>query len=254
MLTEERHRYILNEINKHNMVGIKDLEKELNCSLSTVRRDLSELEELGLLVRVHGGAKRVYTLEDEMKMEDKSTENIHEKIRIAKLAASLIDEKDTIYLDAGTSTYEMIPYLKEIKSLLVVTNGVKHADFLIDNEIETILIGGKIKRKTKAIIGSVSLSQLEEYRFNKTFLGINGIDIEFGYTTPDPEEASLKKKAGSLSNKTYILADHTKFDKVNFSKVADLEDYILLTNKVEKKQDTRKSVYNKSTKILEAEK
>ncbi|MDN6196074.1 MAG: DeoR/GlpR family DNA-binding transcription regulator, partial [Atopostipes suicloacalis] len=229
-------------------------EKEMDCSTSTVRRDLSELEERSLLVRVHGGAKRVYTLEAEMEMKDKSTKNIHEKRDIAQYASSFIDEKDIIYLDAGTSTYEMIPFLKEIKDLLVVTNGVMHADFLIDQQVETILIGGRIKRETKAIIGSTSLSQLEGYRFNKTFLGINGVDVEFGYTTPDPEEANLKKKAALLANKTYVLADHTKFDKVNFAKVGDLEDFILITNKVDGDERSKKITNDAGIKILEVEK
>lgn len=91
----------------------------------------------------------------------------------------------------------MIPYLTKKEDILVVTNGVMHSQLLADYEIPTILIGGMIKGKTKAIIGAVALKQLKEYRFNKAFLGINGIDKEFGYTTPDIEEAVLKKKLES---------------------------------------------------------
>lgn len=254
VLTEERHEYILEQINKADMVSIKELEKAMNCSVSTVRRDLSQLEKKGLLIRVHGGAKRIYTLESEMEMKDKSTKNVQEKNIIAKFAASFINDKDIIYLDAGTSTYQMIPYLKEIKDLLVVTNGVDHANQLLNHQIKTIIIGGRIKRKTKAIIGSTSIDQLGQYRFNKTFLGINGVDIEFGYTTPDPEEANLKKKAAGLSNKTYVLADHTKFGKVNFSKVADLEDFTLLTDKVDKDKIYNNKSYGKKANIMEASK
>lgn len=253
MLTEERHQYILGKLNKENTVKIKDLEKEMNCSLSTVRRDLSELEEENLLVRIHGGAKRVYTLSNEIEVSEKSGKNIQEKKSIGKFAASFVKEEDTIYLDAGTTTYEMIPFLKDTQNILVVTNGIKHANRLIDYGISTILIGGQIKAKTKAIIGSVSLGQLEKYRFNKTFLGINGIDIEFGYTTPDPEEAAIKRLAANLSNKAFILADHTKFGKVNFVKVSELEDYIIITDQTGKNRKQNKKIeeknYSKWTKI-----
>lgn len=252
MLTEERHIYILDKIKNNNMVKIKELEKELNCSISTVRRDLLELEEQNLLVRVHGGAKRVYTLADEQEVQEKSTKNVQEKINIARLAATQVNENDVIYLDAGTTTYEMIPFLEEIKNLLVVTNGVKHADHLVNHGISAFLIGGQIKPETKAIIGSVAVAQLAEYRFNKAFLGINGIDIEFGYTTPDPEEAFLKKKAALLANKTFILADYTKFDQVNFAKVGELEDYFIITNEVKEQTKKRKAEYDQWTKILEA--
>lgn len=254
VLTEERHDYILKKLNRENTVKIKDLEKEMNCSISTVRRDLSELEEQNLLVRIHGGAKRVYTLSSEMEVTEKSTKNIQEKKDIARLASSLVEEEDIIYLDAGTTTYEMIYFLKDIQKLQVVTNGIKHAELLIDFGIATILIGGQIKATTKAIVGSVSLEQLSNYRFNKTFLGMNGIDVEFGYTTPDPEEAALKRMAVSLSNKTFVLADHTKFDKVNFVKVSDLEDCMIITDRIGENQENEEKDYRKRTKIWEASK
>lgn len=252
MLTEERHDYILKKLNRENTVKIKDLQKEMNCSLSTVRRDLAELEEQNLLVRVHGGAKRVYTLASEMEMAEKSTKNIHEKKEIGKLAASFVEDEDIIYLDAGTSTYEMISYLQDIQKLLVVTNGIKHADALINLNIPTILVGGQVKATTKAVIGAVALEQLDNYRFNKIFLGINGIDEEFGYTTPDPEEAAMKSMAIKHSNKSFVLADHTKFNKVNFVKVSDLEDCIIITDKIGDKQKDKAKEYKKMTKIWEA--
>lgn len=145
----------------------------------------------------------------------------------------------------------MIPFLRNIVDLLVVTNGVTHADLLTGYGISTILLGGKIKKRTKAIIGSVSLNQLEQYGFNKTFLGMNGIDREFGYTTPDPEEAALKALAGSRSNQTYVLVDQTKFHKINFVKVGELEDYVIVTSQL---KENDRHQFTKHTKIWEANK
>lgn len=249
MLTEERHEYILKKLKRENTIKIKDLETELDCSISTVRRDLSELEDQGLLIRVHGGAKRVYTMSTEMEMGEKSTKNVQEKKEIGKTAASFVKNDDIIYLDAGTTTYEMIPFLKDIKNLLVVTNGVSNANLLTEKGITTILLGGQIKTKTKAIIGSMAMDQLKQYGFSKAFLGINGIDIQFGYTTPDPEEAALKHLAGNLSSQAYVLADSTKFNKINFAKVNELENFEIITNQLDSANQEK---FKDITKIWEA--
>ncbi|SEK64211.1 transcriptional regulator, DeoR family [Carnobacterium iners] len=228
MLTEERHTYILTQLREYGLVKSKELMHYLNCSESTIRRDLAQLEELGELSRIHGGAKKVYHLDEELSISEKSSINVQEKKEIAKLAALFIKENDTIFLDAGTTTLYLIPYLKN-KNIQVVTNGIQHAVLLADQQTKTILLGGNIKLKTKAIIGTTTISQLENYRFNKCFLGINGIDSEFGYTTPDIEEAAVKKQAHLHSSKTFILADKTKFNKVSFAKVIELEDATILT-------------------------
>ncbi len=232
MLTEERHDYILNQLKKTGLVKSQEMMQYLDCSESTIRRDLALLEEAGELTRVHGGAKKIYQLDKELSTVEKSSINVHEKENIAKLAASFIEENDTIYLDAGTTTLYLIPYLKN-KNIQVVTNGIQHAVLLADQQTKTILLGGNIKLKTKAIIGTTTINQLEGYRFNKCFLGINGIDNEFGYTTPDTEEAAVKKQAHLHSSKTYILADQTKFNKVSFAKVFELEDAIIVTQKLD---------------------
>ncbi|ALV21110.1 MAG: DeoR/GlpR family DNA-binding transcription regulator [Carnobacterium sp.] len=228
MLTEERHNFILVQLKQSGLVKSQDLMTALDCSESTIRRDLALLEEAGELIRIHGGAKRVYHLDEELSATEKTFKNVQEKKAIAELAASFIEENDTIYLDAGTTTIYLIPFLKD-KNVRVVTNGIQHASLLADQQTETILLGGKIKATTKAIIGTTSLQQMGDYRFNKCFLGMNGIDVEFGYTTPDSEEAAVKKQAHLHSAKTFVLADQTKFNKVNFVKVCELEDATIVT-------------------------
>ncbi|WP_414840190.1 DeoR/GlpR family DNA-binding transcription regulator [Carnobacterium sp. TMP28] len=232
MLTEERHSYILIQLKKYGLVKSQELMQYLNCSESTIRRDLAQLEEIGELSRIHGGAKKNYHVDEELSILEKSSINVQEKKEIAKLAALFIKENDTIFLDAGTTTLYLIPYLKN-KNIQVVTNGIQHAVLLADQQTKTILLGGSIKLKTKAIIGTTTISQLENYRFTTCFLGINGVDSEFGYTTPDSEEAAVKKQAHLNSSKTFILADKTKFNKVSFAKVIELEDAIILTQQLD---------------------
>lgn len=223
MFTEERYQIIKDLLQEQNIVKMQDIVQVTGSSESTIRRDLSALEEEGVLIRVHGGAKRGYKLQPEPEMEIKSSLNMDEKRLIAKRAADFIENDDVLFLDAGSTTYEMIPFLQG-KKITVVTNGVPHASLLADLRIPTILLGGKIKLETKAIIGSTCLSQLEGYRFNKVFLGMNGIDSEFGFTTPDIEEAAIKAKAVEHGARKYILADSSKFGVVSFAKVADLAD------------------------------
>ncbi|UJL45883.1 DeoR/GlpR transcriptional regulator [Virgibacillus sp. NKC19-16] len=246
MLTEERHAFILRMLKQDGIVKSQDLMKRIGCSESTIRRDLGQLENEGKLKRIHGGANRTYQLDEELTASEKSFKNIQEKESIGKLAASLIEVNDVIFMDAGTTTLALTPYLKD-KNITVVTNGIQHASALAEQQVQVYLIGGMIKHSTKAIIGSDSLNTLHNYRFNKAFLGMNGIDASFGCTTPDPEEAALKKMAHQQAAATFVLADHSKWDKVSFAKVFDMEEISIVTDYIESNMQH----YKEETTILE---
>lgn len=223
MFTEVRYQVIKELLQEQSIVKMQEIVQLTGSSESTIRRDLSALEEEGVLIRVHGGAKRGYKLQAEPAMDIKSGLNRDDKRLIAKRAAAFVENEDVLFLDAGSTTFEMIPFLQG-KKVTVVTNGVPHASLLADLNISTILLGGKIKLETKAIIGSTCLRQLDDYRFNKVFLGMNGVDVEFGFTTPDIEEAAIKAKAIEHGARKYVLVDESKFGVVTFSKVAELAD------------------------------
>lgn len=246
MITEERHSFILNQLNENGLVKSADLMDMLNCSESTIRRDLANLEESGALMRIHGGAKRIYKLDKELTYNEKTVKNVQSKHLIGKFASSLIENNDVIYMDAGTTTLAMINFLTA-KNITVVTNGLLHASLLADRNINIIQLGGSVKNSTKAIIGANSLSELQNYRFTKAFLGTNGVDITFGCTTPDPEEAAIKSLAHHQSSVTYVLADESKWNKVNFAKVCSLEEVTIITDKSPALQQ-----YQEKTTILEA--
>lgn len=229
MLTEERHQAILRLLDQQSVVKSQELATLLKASESTIRRDLQELEDAELLERVHGGAKRILNLGFEQDMSEKSVKNTQEKQIIASLAAQFVHEGDVIYLDAGSTTLEMLPFLAG-KNITVVTNSVHHAAKLGDLNIDTIILGGSLKLSTKAIIGSTGMEQLSHFRFNKAFMGMNGAHLEFGLTTPDPEEAALKRLAIAQAEEAYVLIDQTKLNKVTFTKVTELAAVIILTN------------------------
>jgi DeoR family transcriptional regulator, fructose operon transcriptional repressor len=233
MLTNERHEFILNLLAEKQTVKIQDIVDATSASESTIRRDLTELEHQHKLERVFGGAVLTDRNLLEPSISDKSTKNLQEKTRIAKYAASFIQDGDCIFLDAGSTTFQMIPHFKD-KNVVVVTNGLTHVQSLDEYGITTYLTGGLMKSRTGALVGPQTIQSLQSYRFDKCFLGVNGFHEKYGYTTPDPEEASVKQLASSLARKTYVVADHTKYEKVSFAKIIDLDHAVLIVDDLPK--------------------
>jgi DeoR family fructose operon transcriptional repressor len=244
LLEPERHRIILEALKKKNTVKLQELVELTNSSESTIRRDLTQLEQEKFLKRVHGGAARLQGKLQEPTMTEKSSKNLQAKGLIARYAGSLVEEGDTIYLDAGSTVFEMISFLPP--NIVVVTNGLMHANMLLEKNIKTYLLGGFIKPTTKAMIGRGALESLEKYRFDKCFMGVNGIHPQFGYTTPDQEEAMVKQLAISLSREAFIVADESKFSEISFAKIADLKDAVIITNWIDEESQGQ---FNSKTKI-----
>lgn len=247
MLTAERHKLIMDLLKHKGAVKLKDLIEISDSSDSTIRRDLAELEGLGMLKRVHGGAILSQARTIEMSMLEKSVRNVHLKKDIAKLAASTVVDGDCIYLDAGSTTFEIIEFLVG-RDITVVTNGLMHVEKLVSLDLNAYILGGKMKAKTKAIIGGIALDNIMNYRFDKAFIGANGIHMVDGYTTPDIEEALLKRKAMELSDETFIVADSSKLHHSHFAKMFDLEEAVLITNAMNEEE---KSGIMKKTNVME---
>lgn len=245
MLTTERYDLILSLLNKKQTIKMQDIVEATAASESTIRRDLTELEKLGKLERIFGGATVVDRYSLEPSVTDKSTINLQEKTQLAKYASSIVKEGDCIFLDAGTTILQMIPFLQD-KNVVVVTNGLTHIEPLNDLGIQTYLTGGFIKRRTGALVGVQTIQSLETYRFDLCFLGVNGFHLEYGYTTPDPEEAAVKQMASKLAAKTYVVADHMKANKVSFAKIMDLQHADLIVNQLD---DELLTSLSKSTNV-----
>ncbi|KAA1042407.1 DeoR/GlpR transcriptional regulator [Macrococcus equipercicus] len=229
MLTIERHDMILSLLSTHDVVSLQLLMDETNSSESTIRRDLSSLEDEGKLIRIHGGAKRVVEKHRDMALAVKTTKFVAEKNDIAKQAAALVQDNDCIYLDAGSTTLAMIPYLNQ-QHITVVTNGLTHVPPLVEQGIEVYMVGGYVKSSTYAHVGVQARLMLDAFSFDKAFLGANGVDLMQGLTTPDLEEAAIKSSAIKKSRKSYFLVDDSKFNEITFAKICDLEDVQLITN------------------------
>ena len=247
MLKSKRKQLILEKVTKDKFVSLEYLVQALNTSESTVRRDLDELESERKLRRVHGGAESIHLLQEEESNQEKSIKNIQEKIKIAQKAASLIQEYDVIFIDAGTTNELLVNELHD-PSVMVVTNSNHHATKLVERNIPTVIIGGVVKRSTDASIGGVALNQIGQLNFDKAFIGMNGIDSGF-FTTPDMEEGAVKRAILENAKRTYVLADASKLGQTSFAKVAPISRARLITNQTE--SDVIQKIKEK-TEVIEA--
>lgn len=247
MLTPERHRFILSLLQEQKVATVQELSAATETSESTIRRDLVQLEQEGKLTRFHGGAqwREPSVKSEETTIAQRLSQHEAEKRAIARFAASLVKSGDCLFLDAGTTTFYMIDDLPQ--GAIVVTNGLTHIERLLERNIKTYLIGGSVKGMTKALIGKGAVESLKNYRFDKCFLGINGVHLEHGLSTPDPEEAFVKQTAANASTEVFVLADHSKLGKTTFSFVCEMEDVTLITNDVNDQQQL--DPYKKKTKV-----
>ena len=218
----------MDKLSHDKFVNLEDLISMLDTSESTVRRDLDELENEHKLHRVHGGAELPHLLQEEFTNQQKSIKNIQEKQLVAQKAADLVFDNEVIFIDAGTTNELLLDYLSQ-DNLTVVTNSIHHAAKLVDKNIQTIIIGGHVKKTTDASIGTVTYEQIQQLNFDKAFLGINGIDEHF-LTTPDVEEAVIKRTVIENSGKTFIVTDSSKIGHVSFVKVDKVENVTIITN------------------------
>lgn len=226
MLTQERYDLILKTVNEKITVNIAELTKLTGASESTIRRDLIALDELKLLTKIHGGATAVrenYSVVEE-DISIKTQKNTAEKDRIARYAATLINDNDFVMIDAGTTTDRLIEYIARASKATFVTNGIAHGEKLVRKGLKTYVLGGMIRPNTEAIVGTEALENLKRYHFTKCFMGVNGISAERGYTTPDIEEAAVKREILKHSYTKFILADYSKFGitaSINFGNIGD---------------------------------
>ena len=234
MLAEERFSLILEQLDRKRTVTVQELCEALNTSESTIRRDLTELDRQGKLNKVHGGATLPDSrfLADEPTMEAKETLAVEQKRSIAQAAAQLISANDFVFIDAGSTTLELVRALTgDALKASYLTNGVAHARALAQKGCRVYLPGGLLRPQTEAIVGAPTVSIIQQYNFTKAFMGANGVALEAGFTTPDPEEAAVKAAAVHRARETWFLVDDAKFARIYPAVIADLQGGAILTNR-----------------------
>ena len=234
MLAEERFALILDLLARQRTATVQELCEALSASESTIRRDLNELDKLGKLNKVHGGATLPDSpfRTDEPTMAAKETLAVDQKQSIAQAAASLIQPEDFIFLDAGSTTLAVARLLSgPALKASYVTNGVAHARLLAQKGCRVFLPGGLLRPQTEAIVGAAAVSSLQQYNFTKAFMGANGVALEAGFTTPAPEDATVKATAVHRALESWFLVDDAKFARICPAVIADLHSGAILTNR-----------------------
>ena len=231
MLAEQRMEVILTELAQRRAVSVTDLCQVTGASEATIRRDLNTLARQRKLNKVHGGA---VLIEEEFRvaepdMDVKRQLCTAEKERIARYAVDLIEDEDVVYLDAGTTVLQMAEYLHSTRALFV-TNNIECAFRLVERGLRTYVLGGFLKPGTMSVDGAETMDSLRRYNFTKAFLGVTGITVAQGFTTPDPEAAAAKILAASRAQQVYVLADSSKFGKVTAALIFPLETAVIITD------------------------
>lgn len=233
MLTQERYQSIMSIINDKNAVTVAELAEMLDTSESTIRRDLTALDELGKIKKVFGGATSITQTVGGLENNVHSREKLmyEEKTEIARYCASMIHRADFVFIDSGTTTSRLIDFIENDQATYV-TNGITHARKLINKGLNTYIIGGKVRTLTESAVGAESIRNIKSFNFSKAFMGTNGIDLTAGFTTPDIEEARIKEAAINTSYMAFILADRTKFRRVFSVTFAQLNKCCIITDRI----------------------
>ena len=213
MLAEERRMQIIDLATREGRVDAQDAAERLSVAVETIRRDLDVLQRRGLMRRVHGGAIAVHRLNREFTVSERRALNHSAKIKIAEVAARHIPDQGTVIIDSGTTTQCLAQYLRDRAELTVVTNSLDLATDIGPSTTRVILISGRIRPTTMSGVGDLALKALENISADVAFIGANGVDLKSGFTTPDPDEASVKSMMISNAQESIVLADHSKFGK-----------------------------------------
>jgi DeoR family transcriptional regulator of aga operon len=220
----ERYKYILESLNKDGFIKVADMAKMLEVTPVTIRKDLKYLEDKKLLYRTHGSASPINPIAPELNVSEKEKMKKNEKERIAFAACSLIEENDSIIIASGSTVYTFAENIKPVNHLTVVTASLKVSILLNElNNVDVLQLGGAVRKNSVSVFGDYTARFFEDISCSKLFLGVDGIDLEFGITNSNIEESHLNKRMMQACLKTIILADSSKFGRRGFGKVCNLD-------------------------------
>jgi DeoR family transcriptional regulator, aga operon transcriptional repressor len=233
LLIGERRNRILNLLHEHGRITVEALATRFATSPVTIRTDLATLEAAGELERTHGGAllKRD---DNDPPIHVKQSLHHAEKVRIARVAASLIQDGETVILDSGTTTAEIAKQIRklDVRSINVITNALNVAALLMDApHVRLIMPGGILRPESNSLSGHMAEAALSDLHADRLFLGADGVDPELGVMTPHLPEAQLNAKMIAISRQVIAVADSSKLKRRNISLIARVEQlHMLITD------------------------
>ena len=229
-MQEKRFNEIRRYVREHEICTFEELCTYCDVSLSTIKRDVQYLADAGLLLRIRGGAKM---LQSDLQ-EPQHTSSVQalpytpQFDRIAKRACRMVSDNDIIFLGSGVTVAHMVKHLRGHRNLTVVTNSIYVMQEAFQYDINVMMIGGMLNRSTMSYIGIQSINQLKDLNANIAFLSCNGIAISHGITNSSEVEGDVKKVAIQISERSVLLADKEKFNKISLYTVTQMSDFSTL--------------------------
>ena len=229
MTKEERYNLILDTLIKRDQIQVTDLAALLNVSSVTIRKDLTELEKANRLYRSHGKAILINPYINNRSVSEKEKLCTVEKHRIGEYAASRISADDSIIIGPGSTTAAFARCIQPRNRLTAITSSLQVADVLAGvSGVEIIMLGGIIRQSSRSVVGRSAEQMLSDFSCSQLFLGVDGIDLEFGITNADMREAELNRAMMRATQKTVVLADSSKFRRRGFSKICGMDEVDLI--------------------------
>ncbi|MCY6957147.1 DeoR/GlpR family DNA-binding transcription regulator [Clostridium brassicae] len=221
---------------KHESASLDTLCEIFNVSKNTIRRDVSELEKKGIIKKVYGGVT-VTNKKSTIPFAERQISNLNEKKLIGKLASELVEDRDIIFIDSGTTTLQMVPFLKNKQNLTIITNNlVVIQEAIAYDNLNILSTGGTLYRNTSSFVGIETLNFLKQYNISKAFMAASGISISKGITNSSPLESEIKRTMVENSDKVFILADSSKVDIVSLMTYCSIKEIdALITDKIPSK-------------------
>jgi len=223
MLPAERKRTIVQLVTEQNGCSVSTLAAELDFSKATIRRDLQDLEADGRIERSHGGAVPVSSVGRERSYDQREIDRLEAKQAIASRASEEVRDGHVVCFDAGTTTMEVAKAAPD-SGYVGVTNMPELALELADTEVDVKLTGGTMRPRSHALVGPAAERFLEQRHVDVLFLGTNGVTADTGLSTPDEDEAAVKRRMVDNATRVVLVTDSSKFGERSFVSVAAPED------------------------------
>jgi DeoR family transcriptional regulator, aga operon transcriptional repressor len=231
--TAGRRGLIIKMLDDLGQVNVKELSLHFHVSEVTIRNDLAHLEQKNLLIRARGGAIKTDKASLDLRFLEKKSKNVREKEAIGRKAARFISDGDTIVVDSGTTTREIVNHLSRFSRLTVITNALNIASTLADmDNITAIMPGGIMRHNILSLVGAIAIDNFKKFFGDKLFLAADGIDVNLGLSSPDLEEAALKRTMIRMARKVIVVADSSKFGRRNLAVICSINQIdVLITDK-----------------------
>ena len=251
MMAEERRMQILQIIRAEGRAKVNDLVHRFKTSAVTIRSDLNELHQRGVVQRSHGGAVIQDTVFRESPLNERIKNQSKEKQRSGAMAATLIQEGETVILDSGTTTLEVARQIKNIQNLQVITNGVNIAvELLGSRHTQTIMMGGTVRNDSASIVGRATEDMLEQFSADKLFLCGAGCDPEFGVSGTNLEETMANRAMLRAAREIIVVADASKFSRRSMSLIASFAEVDIVISDISLAPELQERVRSFGCKLI----